>query len=118
MSFATHLMLCGKLSVAFGELSAVAGWDQVRGWEVLMSTMEGILVQGKSFPHLKNLMFVGVWWRVYNPDPPVDTHHSLSNLSTIVAKLLFLNFQPQDSEQHTPKEHLRFNFVSQISNFD
>lgn len=96
MSFAMHLKLCGKLFLAFFACSAVAGLDQDPGLAVWMSKMEVILVLDWSSPHLKTLMFVSVWQMVCNQDLPKDTHHSLSNLSTIVAKLFVLEILLQD----------------------
>lgn len=96
MSFAMHLTLCGKLFLAFFVCSAVAGWDQDPVLAVWMNRMEVILVLDWSSPHLKTLMFVSVWQMVCNQDLPKDTHHSLSNLSTIVAKPFVLKILLQD----------------------
>ena len=90
MSFAMHLKPCGKLFLAFF-VWTVVGLDQDPGLVAWMSRKGERQALVSSFPHLKILMFVSVLWTVCNQDLLEDTHRSLSNLSTVVAKLFFLD---------------------------
>ena len=95
MSFVMHPGLCGTLFLAFFWWTVVVAWGQDQGLVGERNMTEVTQAQDWSSPRLMILMFASSWQRACNQDPLKDTRHSLSKLSTIVAKQFFQRILPQ-----------------------